>query len=369
MYSKYFDPAVRASSNYKRVAVVLGALALVGVVATVLSVSQYDSSAINAFELEDVEFKNFLVSYSKSYSSFEEYKLRYQIFQDNLKKIRSHNAKQTTWTMGVNKFADLTAEEFISTLNYRASNLDHLEIEEETEEETEEEMLESPKSLNWYKKGFVTEVKDQASCGSCWAFSATGALESAWALAGYNLTEFSEQQLVDCAGEEYGNYGCEGGFQSSAFDYVLENGLALEVDYPYNGVDGECQDFNVTAVVNIKKYKMVKANNESQMLKDLLKRPLSVAVDASQWQFYESGIMTDKECQYEQLNHAVLLVGYGTEKIKEKKKTKNIDYWTVKNSWSNAWGEEGFIRLTRKEKKVHKRGTCGVAIEPLYPVV
>jgi len=192
----------------------------------------------------------------------------------------------------------------------------------------------------------VTPIKDQAQCGSCWAFSATGSMESAWALSGKKLVSLSEQQLVDCSTAQ-GDQGCNGGLMDNAFTYVIaQKGICSEDAYPYTATDGQCKDTTCTSVASITAFTDVAQGDEDALYKALVNQPVSVAVDASSWQSYSGGIMSD--CTFQQLDHGVLLVGADTDETAG-------DFWRVKNSWGTGWGEDGFIRVTKGT------GQCGIA--------
>lgn len=194
--------------------------------------------------------------------------------------------------------------------------------------------------INWVDKGAVSGVKNQAQCGSCWAFSATGAMESLEWLASQSITLLSEQQLVDCSGS-YGNHGCSGGLMDNAFKYVRDKGITSEDEYPYTARQGTCKkdsgDFKVSGFTDIR--------NCNDLASALAGRPVSVAVDASNWSAYRSGVFSN--CRTS-LNHGVLLAG------------STDQYWLVKNSWGGSWGEKGYIRLARGN-------TCGICNMASYP--
>ena len=202
-----------------------------------------------------------------------------------------------------------------------------------------------PASVDWRAKGAVTPVKNQGGCGSCWAFSATGACESLAFIAGRGLPSFSEQQLVDCSGS-YGNYGCGGGLMDNAFRYVRDVGLTTETAYGYTGIDQTCKAN--CGYFHISSYNDVPAANDPQLAAAIAQQPVSVAVDASNFQFYSSGIFPAYYCS-NSLNHGILGVGYTSA------------YWIVKNSWGIGWGEQGYIRMARGN-------TCGILNMASYPI-
>merc|ERR1711860_94110 len=209
--------------------------------------------------------------------------------------------------------------------------------------------LETANDIDWTTKGAVTPIKDQAQCGSCWAFSTTGSTESANFISKESLKSLSEQQLVDCSGS-YGNQGCNGGLMDNAFKYYLGKGkgAAAEEAYPYTGRDGSCKSF--TPVVEISKYTDVPAKSEDGLKTAVTQQPVSIAVDARKWQSYRGGVFTG--CTgLVQLDHGVLAVGYSDS------------YWKVKNSWGTSWGESGFIRLTMGKNE------CGLSNAASWPTV
>jgi len=301
-------------------------------------------------------FLNFKNKYNKQYKE-NELEHRYKNFQDNLEIINKHNSENHSWTMGINQFSDLTAEEFkLATICYKNYDmfLDIPIISFDTR------VLPSfgdlPSEVDWTSKGAVTDVKDQGQCGSCWSFSTTGSVESAYYLASGTLDSFSEQQLVDCS-SSYGNEGCNGGLMDNAFNYIKDNGICLEKDYPYKGSDGKCK--KCKTVTKINSFVDIPANDEQALQQAVAIQPVSVAIEADQssFQFYSGGVMNAK-CGTN-LDHGVLVVGYGTLNGK--------DYWKVKNSWGANWGQSGYILLARNVKD--PKGQCGIAMIASYPVI
>jgi cathepsin L len=216
-------------------------------------------------------------------------------------------------------------------------------------------------SVDWRAQGAVTPVKNQGQCGSCWSFSATGSMEGAHQIKTGNLVSLSEQQLIDCSTAQ-GNQGCNGGLMDQAFQYVISaGGITAEAQYPYTATGPNTCQTNVTSVASISSFVDVTPGSESALMTAVNLGPVSVAIEADQqcFQFYSGGILSDPSCGM-QLDHGVLVVGYGTDSTAPAGKQ---DYWIVKNSWGASWGESGYIRLVRGSNE------CGIAQEPSYPVV
>jgi len=291
-------------------------------------------------------FSNWASQHNKLYEQ-QDFHYRFRVFKHNLDVIRHHNSLNQTWTMAANEFTDMTKAEFLAIytglLPIHAKPVHHRKPHHRAPND-------APIDWTTHSPAVVWGVKDQAQCGSCWAFSAIGAVESAWALAGNTLTSLSEQQLVDCS-KAQGNQGCNGGLMDNAFNYIISNGgICTEDSYPYTARDGTCQT-TCTSAAKISAFTDVTAGDEGALYTALTKQPVSVAVDASSWQSYSSGVMTT--CTFQQLDHGVLLVGAGTD--------QGQDYWRIKNSWGTGWGETGFIRVS---KGVNACGITNAASTP-----
>ena len=212
-----------------------------------------------------------------------------------------------------------------------------------------------PDVLDYRTKNAVTPVKNQGRCGSCWAFSTVGALESKYALDTGKLERFSEQKLVDCSDS---NFGCNGGFMHKAFDDILwKGGLPLEENYPYTALVNPCnKNIPEFKKLNLLGYQFVLSHSSSALQTSLQHNPICIALagDPMKFLFYGEGIFDCNECSKTN-NHAVLLVGYDT--------TGDVPYWIVKNSWGEKWGENGYIRIKMQDGD----GILGMNQYGLYP--
>ncbi|KAK8931006.1 Cysteine proteinase 2 [Platanthera zijinensis] len=299
-------------------------------------------------------FARFAMRYGKSYESVEEIRRRFGIFRENLRLIRSTNRNGLPYTLGINKFADLTWEEFRATKLGAAQNcsatLRRIRI------------LAGgalPESKDWREEGIVSPVKDQGHCGSCWTFSTTGALEAAYTQLTGKSISLSEQQLVDCA-SAYNNFGCNGGLPSQAFEYIKYNGgLDTEEAYPYQGVNGLCNFKSENVGVKVINSVNITLGDEDELKHAVgLVRPVSVAFEVAKgFRFYKKGVFSSDICGNTPMdvNHAVLAVGYGVE--------DGISYWLIKNSWGEDWGDSGYFKMESG------KNMCGVATCASYPVV
>jgi C1A family cysteine protease len=304
------------------------------------------------------DFESWAALHGKQYATPEERLVRQYYFTKNVYAIENH--KSATVLLGINKFADVSQEEFSARyLGYRPSM--RATGPTETEDDSQMSDISLPESVDWVAAGAVTGVKNQGQCGSCWSFSTTGSVEGAWFLKTGDLISLSEQQLVDCSGPE-GNQGCNGGMMDQAFEYIIKNGgICSETAYPYTASQGSCASINCTSVAHISSYVDVQPKNDTALMIAVAQQPVSVAVEADglDWQFYMGGVVTDA-CG-SNLDHGVLVVGYGTDATAG-------DFWKVKNSWGPEWGEQGYIRIGRGAK-FDPSGECGILLDPSYPVV
>ncbi|XP_072470527.1 LOW QUALITY PROTEIN: procathepsin L-like [Notamacropus eugenii] len=284
-------------------------------------------------------------------------------WEKNLRMIEMHNLEYSAgkhgFQMEMNKFGDMTNEEFRQIMN--GFRNDRFQTKAKGNLFREPFFVKISKSVDWKEKGYVTPVKNQGQCGSCWAFSATDSLEGQWFRKTHKLVSLSEQNLVDCSKDD-DNEGCNGGFMDNAFQYVKKNkGIDTEESYLYEARDGsctyqpECSSANVTGFVGIP------SGQENALKKAVATMgPVSVAVDAghTSFQFYRSGVYYEPECNSQQLDHGVPVVGYGVVGQNGKK------YWIVKNSWGEEWGDKGYVLMSRDQSN-----HCGIATTASYPEV
>jgi cathepsin L len=302
------------------------------------------------------EFESFKTTYGKHYSTVDEEQYRYQIFKNNLDFVNNWDAKTRGFNVKMNLFGDLSVQEFsriYNGMNITKQTLKRGMIVQKTQ---------SPRdvTVDWRQKGAVTAVKDQGQCGSCWSFSATGSMEGASFLSTGNLVSLSEQNLIDCSTSQ-GNDGCQGGLMDQAFQYVISNnGVDTEDSYPYTtSGPNDCQFSASNIGATISSYTDVTSGDEGALATACNQQPVSVAIDASHqsFQMYSDGVYYEPDCSSSQLDHGVLVVGYGTD-------DSGNDYWIVKNSWGSSWGMDGYINMSR-----NKNNNCGIATSASYPVV
>ena len=293
--------------------------------------------------------------YNKSYDYETNLTEKFTNWKKNSEYVDNFNKKYTHMQLELNNFADIHWVEWIHRKGYNF-NMAEQEVDEPVEFFPE---IDLPKSVDWRKKGAVTHIKNQQQCGSCWAFSAVGSIEGAHALKTGNLVSLSESQIIDCD-VNGSDQGCNGGWMDGAFGYVISNnGIEKERDYPYVPQDESCVFNKSKTSVRISSYHDVKGGESGLKAAVANYGPVSVAIDASNpsFQFYKSGVYYEPDCSSTMLDHGVLVVGYGTTKNK-------TDYWIVKNSWGESWGEKGYIYMSR-----NKDNNCGIASKPSYPIV
>ncbi|NWR80478.1 CATS protein, partial [Centropus unirufus] len=297
-------------------------------------------------------------AHKKVYSNKEEEENRRITWENNLHLVTLHNLEfslgLTSYELGMNHLADMTSAEVVAMMTGLA------DVPPPNTNATHEPLnaTSTPESIDWNEMGYVTEVKNQGACGSCWAFSAVGALETQVKLKTGKLVSLSAQNLVDCSWTQ-GNKGCSGGLMTWAFQYIIDNqGIDSDEGYPYTAQDGSCKYDPITQAATCSLYVTLPPGNENFM-KDVVGTigPVSVGIDASLPSFYlyKSGIYDDRNCS-QRLNHGVVVVGYGTQ--------DGMDFWLVKNSWGVGFGEKGYIRMAR-----NKGNLCGISNYVSYPII
>lgn len=296
------------------------------------------------------EEKSFLswMRNTNQYFTGEEYHFRLGIFLTNSRLVKEFNSAKKTFKVGINKFSCYTPSEYQVLLGRLQFPTQSRLIN------TRNFNDDLPDSVDWREKNIVNEIKDQGNCGSCWAFGTVQACESAYALSHGTLYSCSEQNLIDCVSS---CGGCSGGLESTALDHIIktQNGyLISENDYPYAAVVSTCKYDPTKGINQIKSYEKGVPGDEKYLQKLIAQGVCDISINANYWSFqsYKSGIYDNPDCIGVILNHAVGLVGYGTE--------NGADYWIVRNSWGKSWGEEGYIRMSR-----NKYDQCGIADSPI----
>ena len=297
------------------------------------------------------QFQKYIKKYNKKYNSINEFLARYEVFRRNV--MEAFEEKNNSYRTGITKFSDMTYQEFAKiylNLNYDAMAIAnfHPHIVKLTNT--------APEAWDWRDKGYVAHVKDQAACGSCWAFATMANLEGQYYKNKGKMVTFSEQMLVDC--DSYDS-GCNGGLMENTFDWLKENGIMTDADYPYVGYKHNCQldpskyiDMKVTGYKKLGSSALTWTPVDEDEIKEFLYEtgPLAIALNGDPLQTYISGILDvpSSQCPVSKINHGVTMVGYGHDDASGK------DYWIIKNSWGRNWGEQGYCRIKRGS------GTCGV---------
>lgn len=311
-------------------------------------------------------FDVWVTAAGKIYDSTDEYASKFQAWLDNLEYVLEYNDESKSHWLGMNSFADMSHQKWKQAVGLDSTKFVKKRASKSLDSPfmyaSVDELL-LPENVDWTEKGAVGPVKNQMACGSCWAFSTTGAIEGINAIQTGKMVALSEQMLVDC--DTTRDHGCEGGLMDFAFDFVLENGgIDTEESYPYTASEGQCDLKRLARhVVTIDGYEDVPENDEVALKKAVSHQPVSVAIEADQraFQLYAGGVFDDVTCGTD-LNHGVLIVGYGSSEING----TDVPYWKVKNSWGPAWGERGFVKLARSTRM--GEGECGVAMMASYPV-
>ncbi|XP_030147203.3 cathepsin K [Taeniopygia guttata] len=305
----------------------------------------------------DAQWELWKKTHRKQYNGQADEVTRRLIWEKNLKYINTHNLEHSlgvhTFELAMNHLGDMTSEEVVRTMTGLKVPRGHQRHNETlfVPDWTER----APAAVDWRKKGYVTPVKNQGQCGSCWAFSSVGALEGQLKRKTGKLLSLSPQNLVDCVAN---NDGCGGGYMTNAFEYVRQNrGIDSEDSYPYIGQDESCMYSPTGKAAKCRGYREIPEGNEKALKRAVARiGPISVGIDASlpSFQFYSRGVYYDESCNAENINHAVLAVGYGAQ--------KGTKHWIIKNSWGEEWGNKGYVLLAR-----NMNNACGVANLASFP--
>ncbi|KAE8574109.1 cathepsin L isoform X1 [Halyomorpha halys] len=318
-------------------------------------------SIVAGNSLSSHHWNTFKLSHEKKYENLSEERYRRSVYLENKLKIDLHNQRYekglVSYKLEINHFGDLTHDEFRTTMNrLNASGPTKPSLVTTLQRPRN---ISLPKSIDWREKGAVTGVKNQGKCGACWSFSATGALEAQHFLKTGKLISLSEQNLIDCSGE-YGNEGCIGGLMDWAFQYVVDNkGVDTENSYPYEESEKACRFKTRDVGTKATAYAIIPEGDERALQEAVATiGPISAGVDGTHYSFeyYKGGLYYEQNCS-QRVSHAVLIVGYGTN-------NKGQDYWILKNSWKETWGEGGYMRLAR-----NRGNHCGVTNRASYPLL
>ncbi|KAJ3679056.1 hypothetical protein LUZ60_017067 [Juncus effusus] len=316
---------------------------------------------IDAFDPSMEAFEQWIQKYGQVYENEQEKLHRFEIFKKNFNFIEyMNNQPGLTYTMSLNKFADLTDEEF------KTRYIGIVSTSPSPSQSTEfmyQDVQAAPSSVDWRSMGAVTPIKDQnkgtSSCGSCWAFSTVAAIEGITKIKTGILPNCSEQELVDCVTT---NDMCKGGYVDLAFQWVITNGgITSEADYPYLAQNGTCNTYKMNDyVASISDYQSVPNKNQTALMNAVANQPVSVYMYANETsiRFYDSGIYNGP-CDADSVNHAVTIVGYGTN--------STGSFWIVKNSWGTSFGAAGYLYMQRNVSK--PEGLCNIArYSGYYPI-
>ncbi|KAL7713784.1 Cysteine proteinase 3 [Entamoeba marina] len=290
-----------------------------------------------------LDFHQWAAKRGKKYSTIELLKRR-AIFNSNARYVAEHN-KHSSFQLSLDgPFADMTDDEYNKMLT-------HIPIEKNEVHQSKQTFKSVPKSVDWRDENVIPPIRDQDTCGSCYSFASVAALESRLLIKGSNKytadnIDFSEQQIVSCSGQDK----CEGGNAINTYTYIQSKGLMDESDFPYTSTNGTCKYVRSKTVVTCDGYSNIKRGSEDALTEAIAEGPVFIAIDASHasFKFYKKGIYNNPLCSRIKLSHAVVAIGYGSE--------NGEDYYIVRNSWGEDWGENGYVRMTR-----NGNNQCGIA--------
>ena len=319
----------------------------------------------------DLSYGEYKAKYSKVVPSHEE-AYRANLYNKRVREVNIHNSLGYSWKSGLNQFTDRSPSEFKQILG---NKVQLRQSDGKSSLKTMKPLKATPDKFDWRDSGTVTPVKNQGMCGSCWAFSAAESIESQYMIQTGKLIELSEQEILDCTNIP-GAGGCAGGTEQYAYQMIMERkGLSGEWTYPYTSFFGEagyCNKTRSKPLVNVHGYEELSINDYDALVGGLiLNGPISISVDATDWDAYESGIFNGCNKTAIDINHAVQLVGVGVD-------ASGVGYWIIRNSWGANWGEDGYIRLIREGNytcapivgsKSEACGPCGILYSGLYPLI
>lgn len=285
---------------------------------------------------------------------------RFGIFLENYQMITKFNAENANTKLALNKFADLTSEEFSAL--YASDLLTSQKSIRQSRETKSQKVANLPEYVDWREAGAVTPVINQGQCGSSWATPITGTIEALYKVKTGQLKALSIQQLLECDTQ---SYGCNGGFLDKGFEYIAKYGIETESDYPYtaqNGTIGKCQYDHTKANFNVSiGYKNIQYRSSDSLKAALVQSPVATPIEADDqvFQFYSAGVIT-KGCRAIYVNHGAFTVGYKT--------LGGIEAFILKNSWGQEWGQKGYAYISTDESVNGGLGNCGILSGPIAPI-
>lgn len=362
MYRRYYYEEVNRRETNCCVYFLIALGILTAICAVSFIVLQLDPSYLSKI-LEDLAherevtlaFTDFKNAYDRTYSTPEEESARRAIFKANYERIIATNKEQEDFKLGVNKFADLTQDEFRALYLTKPEYVDLTQFDYTSQDSSARDYLDVTK--DWEATGYMNPIRDQGNCGSCWTFASVAAAEAMYAIQNNrNRLQFSEQQLVDCIKSEWSN-GCDGGERWEGIQHIADKGITDRAEYPYEAIKKRCRLGELKTTRAVGGYENITSGDNVALAKAILENPVTVGVNASpfNFMFYKEGIVT-KGCPSDEINHAVVVVGIGNE---------GQAYWRIRNSWGVNWGESGHIRIARVADK--SPGLCGVAVKACSP--